>query len=524
MPDRWSRGIGAFTAVGLAMFAVAPALAQQAAPTARAGDQASGGWPETLYNPQPAEGDVVLPMPCGGAMVFRPVFTPSRDNWLSDTRAVIGDQDPTRQVRENTRIASVAGGFSDASDPGSRHYYIGKYEVLQHQVAAMMGPDCPAPLDDMDRLPVERASWFDAVTFSRAYSAWLIANAGDSLPNEDGQPGYLRLPMEVEWEYAARGGAEVPPAVARARTFPMDAGGPMAYAWVAGTQSCYGYSQPVGQLKPNPLGLYDMLGNVSEITFDLFSARTPSTAHGQMGGFQSKGGSCETDAAELRTAARSEYPFFNSDGTENHPPFTGYRLVIAAPTLTSLARMEAMKHDFATAHTNAPPAEDPVDRLRQIAKETTDAQVQDELGTLAGALAAEMNEAAEKEARTARMALANGALLMRAYRSDDSEATRMALLSGRDPEADFLKKAADLWAGRRSLSAEAYASLVVETAENYPADLLESQEEAALRMFSQGNLEALAKMAGRFRDHCERFRAEGADALEAIKADALVAL
>ena len=28
--------------------------------------QSAAPWPERLYNPQPAEGDLVLPMPCGG--------------------------------------------------------------------------------------------------------------------------------------------------------------------------------------------------------------------------------------------------------------------------------------------------------------------------------------------------------------------------------------------------------------------------------------------------------------------------
>ena len=34
----------------------------------------AAGWEEKHYNPMPAADDVVLPMPCDGAMVFRKVF------------------------------------------------------------------------------------------------------------------------------------------------------------------------------------------------------------------------------------------------------------------------------------------------------------------------------------------------------------------------------------------------------------------------------------------------------------------
>jgi formylglycine-generating enzyme required for sulfatase activity len=44
------------------------------------------------------------------------------------------------------------------------------------------------------------------------------------------------------------------------------------YEWYSGSQSSNGKLQLIGLLNPNPLGLYDMLGNVSEMMF------TPSTS------------------------------------------------------------------------------------------------------------------------------------------------------------------------------------------------------------------------------------------------------
>ena len=45
--------------------------------------------PETTpYNPQPADGDLVLPMPGGAEMVFRPVTVPGKPFWGSAERIV----------------------------------------------------------------------------------------------------------------------------------------------------------------------------------------------------------------------------------------------------------------------------------------------------------------------------------------------------------------------------------------------------------------------------------------------------
>lgn len=386
----------------------------------------AASWPEEHFNPAPAADDVILPMPCGGAMTFRKVMIPS-EGPLSDRPITVGSADDERGFAEGTRPAFIAGSFG--SDEATRYYLLGKYEVTQLQYQALQS-SCPEPSPDL-RLPQTDIGWFDAVSFADRYSVWLRQNAADSLPKDGSEVGFVRLPTEVEWEYAARGGIKVSESEFTDQVFPMADGGLAGYVWFAGTSSSNNQIQRIGLLKANPLGLHDVLGNVDEMTFDLFRLNRLDRLHGQAGGFVVRGGNFTTAEPDVRVAYRHEVPFYRGD-EQRRVKTTGFRLALVAPVITSRERLQAIEDDWAMLGTapadpqaGAPQAEDdetppesPVQELGVIADATADAEMQKRLKNLEVALRASFQARDEQRDRAAKARLRLGAFLCQKLKDD----------------------------------------------------------------------------------------------------------
>jgi formylglycine-generating enzyme required for sulfatase activity len=133
-----------------------------------------------------------------------------------------------------------------------------------------------------------------------------------------------RLPTEAEWEYMASYGMD---------DFPTD-DEIDAMAWHRGNSG--GRIKDIGLKSPNALGLYDMLGNVSELCFDTVRTYTsdpvtdpfgqPSTASAVMVDLPARGGNVLSGYWEVRPTER-RYSLPPLEVIEETGPLLGFRLV-----------------------------------------------------------------------------------------------------------------------------------------------------------------------------------------------------
>lgn len=128
-------------------------------------------------------------------------------------------------------------------------FLISRYPVTQHLWKQVMGYNNSVFIGDDN--PVENVTLIEVYDFLTAAS------------EQFGVP--FRLPTEAEWEYAARGGK-----YSKGFTYP---GGNSLdeLGWVKFNSNKQ--THPVGQKKPNELGLYDMVGNVYEFVQDVYDAK-----------------------------------------------------------------------------------------------------------------------------------------------------------------------------------------------------------------------------------------------------------
>ncbi len=168
----------------------------------------------------------------------------------------------------------------------SKPFYLGKHEVTQEQWQAVVGdgkadagasktghPDAGASGRELPKNPskfqgpknpVDSASWEDCQGFLQKLRARVAQPP--AAEQERTQPRaavlHIRMPSEAEWEYACRAGTLSDFSCGdEERTLAK-------HAWIGANSG--GKTQPVGGLKPNAWGLYDMHGNVWEACEDLF--------------------------------------------------------------------------------------------------------------------------------------------------------------------------------------------------------------------------------------------------------------
>lgn len=476
-------------------------------------------WDSRLYNFQADSEDIVLPMPCGGGMVFRKVIIPSHGP-LDDYKVTLGGQDEDMAYAESTHTAYVAGSFTQSAK--ERFYLIGKYEVSALQFEAM-GEDCPKA-NVRGRLPQVNVSWMDAMTFAQEYSEWLIINAKDVMPHEDGQPGFLRLPTDTEWEFAARGGVAVSPSDFQERLFPMKEG-LSSYAWFQGSKSANGKMQLTGMLKPNPLGLHDVLGNVDEMTFNPFRLNKLDRMHGQSGGFSVRGGHYLTAEQSMRVAYRQEQPYFTDKGARRSKT-TGFRLVLVAPVVTSKDRLQDIRTAWnnlgtlkvtpaqkqAVAGLGGEALDDPIEELGVIIDAVTDKAAKERLSNVRLAMRASLAERDEERGRAAKASLRLGAFLGRKLRDDaraiDSLYQAYKIRKDSDPNGprtEQYKQKLDAEQAVHEDNLRYYADTVISTSQAYTPEILDRQIEVLSVELEGRGVGHLVVYAEKFKAHVQQY-------------------
>jgi formylglycine-generating enzyme required for sulfatase activity len=186
-------------------------------------------------------------------------------------------------------------------------FYIGRYEVTRAQWRALMPSDPSVEPECGASCPVSNVTW----AAIQEFIGKLNARAG-------GQK--FRLPTEAEWEYAARSGG---------RTERYSGGNDVEsvskydYACARPGGRCI---QPVGSKLANGLGLYDMSGNVHEVTSDwlgvtYYSASPRDNPRGpESGKYHVERGGCGSGGPRNSRVSRRG-PFADPSGG------TGFRLL-----------------------------------------------------------------------------------------------------------------------------------------------------------------------------------------------------
>ena len=143
--------------------------------------------------------------------------------------------------KENRRLAVI-----------TRPFYMQETTVTQLQYEMITGKN-PADFKDNPDNPVEQVNWNDSVVFAKNLSQQTKLT--------------FRLPTEVEWEYAARGGDGDKYTYAGSNDLDE-------VAWIRENSGLQ--PRPVRQKKPNGYGLYDMSGNVWEWCSDVWNKSYPN--------------------------------------------------------------------------------------------------------------------------------------------------------------------------------------------------------------------------------------------------------
>ena len=271
-------------------------------------------------------------------------------------------------------------------------------------------------------------------------------------------------------------------------------------------------------MAPNPLGLFDILGNANEMTFDSFKMNKLDRYHGQSGGITVRGGSYLTPEDQISSSFRVENPYYTDTGMAFKAKDTGFRVALVTPVITSNNRMRALNDAWKLLGKDSNSKDrEIVSNLEKITQGVDNKALKDQLKNLEDSLRASNQAKDEQRDQAIRSSLQLGAFLCtdvsdlnKAY--ENNKNVHDKLCANKETAMDScsnLKEKMEESLKVRDFVLKYYADTLVETTSTYSEATVKNQVQAVLDKLKNQNKSNLNQYVDLYWNHLASYYKNG---------------